>query len=119
MSTIRTNLYIFIIIILAAVAGSGELSAAETKTFQMTAKKYEFIPAVINVNQGDKVVLQVTATDRAHGFGIQEFNVDRALPEGETVTIEFVADRKGEFTIKCTKFCGWGHFSMKAKLIVS
>jgi len=119
MSTIKTNLYIFYIIILAAVVGSGELFAAETKTFQITAKKYEFIPAVINVNQGDKVVLQVTATDREHGFGIKELNIDRVLPKGQTVTIEFIANKKGEFTISCTKLCGWGHFGMKAKLIVS
>lgn len=50
---------------------------------------------------------------------MKEYNIDRVLPKGEMVTIEFVADKKGEFTISCTKFCGWGHFGMKAKLIVS
>lgn len=34
------------------------------------------------------------------------------------VVIEFVASKKGEFTSKCTKFCGLGHFGMKAKLVV-
>lgn len=110
-------IYLFAAIFL--LAGAGNLSAQETKTFQITAKKYDYTPDTIKVNQGDKVVLEVTATDREHGFGIKAYNIDRPLPEGKTVTIEFVADKKGEFTIRCTKFCGWGHWGMKAKLIVS
>lgn len=114
---LNRNVLLFMVVVL--FAGIGTLHAAETKTFQITAKKYEFLPETIKVNQGDKVVLQVTASDRDHGFGISELNIDEALPEGNTVTIEFVAENKGEVTIKCTKFCGWGHFSMNGKLIVS
>ncbi len=115
----RVYRYIYLFMAFSLLTGAGNLHAAETKTFQITAKKYEFNPDTIKVNQGDKVILQVTATDRAHGFGIKELNIDRVLPQGKTVTIEFVANQKGEFTISCTKFCGWGHFDMKAKLIVS
>jgi cytochrome c oxidase subunit 2 len=95
------------------------VSAAETKVIKMTAEKYHFTPETINVNVGDKVVLEITATDTEHGFGLSAFNIDQKLPPGKTVTIEFVADKKGEFTFKCTSFCGWGHFGMTGKLIVS
>ena len=95
------------------------VSAAETKVIKMTAEKYHFTPETINVNVGDKVVLEITATDTEHGFGLSAFNIDQNLPPGKTVTIEFVADKKGEFTFKCTHFCGWGHFGMTGKLIVS
>ena len=115
----RFTRLIYLLAAVALLAGAGTLYAQETRTFQITAKKYDYTPDTITVNQGDKVVLQVTATDRDHGFGIKAYNIDRALPKGQTVTIEFVADKKGEFTIKCTKFCGFGHFGMKAKLIVS
>ncbi len=107
-------IYLFVAIVL--LAGAGDLYAQETRTFQITATKYDFTPGTIKVNQGDKVVLQVTATDRDHGFGIKAYQIDRVLPKDEMVTIEFVADKKGEFTISCTKFCGWGHFGMKAEL---
>jgi cytochrome c oxidase subunit II len=106
-------------IVLSLLITAGNLFAAETKTFQITAKQYEFIPNPIVVNQGDTVVLNVTAIDKDHGFGLKAFNIDRKLPKGETQTIEFVADKKGEFIIKCTKFCGFGHFGMKTKLIVN
>ena len=115
----RFTRLIYLLAAVALLAGAGTLYAQETRTFQITAKKYDYTPDTITVNQGDKVVLQVTATDRDHGFGIKAYNIDRALPKGQTVTIEFVADKKGEFIIKCTKFCGFGHFGMKAKLIVS
>ena len=119
MSNFRFNRYIFLFTVIALIAGAGNLHAAETKTFQITAKKYNFIPGTIKVNQGDKVILQITAADTEHGFGIGAMNINQALPQGKTETIEFVADKKGEFTIRCTKFCGWGHFFMTGKLIVS
>ena len=46
------------------------------------------------MNLGDKVILEITATDTDHGFGLSAFNIDQNLPQGQTVTIEFVADRK-------------------------
>ncbi|MHA2062026.1 MAG: cupredoxin domain-containing protein [Candidatus Sifarchaeia archaeon] len=92
--------------------------AGEMKTFEVRAKKYEFNPGTISVNNGDKVIIKAIANDRDHGIGIKQFNVNSLLPKGKWVTIEFVADKKGEFSIFCSKFCGWKHFNMKSKLIV-
>lgn len=108
-------------IVLSSFVSAGNLFAAEmaTKTIQITAESYKFTPGTITVNQGDRVILKITATDKDHGFGIKAYDINEVLPKGKTVSIEFVASKKGEFTIKCTKFCGWGHFGMKAKLIVT
>ena len=114
--TFRGIIGLFSIVALFNLAG--HLGAAEAKTFEIEAKKYEFIPEKIEVNQGDKVTLKVTAMDTDHGLGIEKYDIDQVLPEGQTVTIEFIADKKGSFTIKCTKFCGWGHFGMKGELVV-
>lgn len=92
--------------------------AGEVRTFEVKAEHYKFIPETITVNQGDKVIIKAMAIDKDHGFGIKEFNINEPLPKGKWVTIEFTADKKGEFTIRCTKFCGWKHFWMKGKLIV-
>jgi len=109
----------FMTVVLLAFGFVTAASAAETKVIKMTAQKYEFTPDTINVHQGDTVVLEITAVDTEHGFGLSAYNIDEKLPKGETVRIEFVADKKGEFTFKCTSFCGWGHFGMNGKLIVS
>ena len=117
----RFRLLIFTMIVLSLFVSAGNLLAAETATkiTQISAESYTFTPGTINEKQGDRVILKVTATDKDHGFGIKAYNINEVLPKGKTVVIEFVASKKGEFTIKCTKFCGLGHFGMKAKLIVT
>jgi cytochrome c oxidase subunit 2 len=85
---------------------------------EMTAKKYEFSPNIVRVKKGDHVRLVITALDRAHGFKIDDFQIDRKLPKGEAVTIDFTADRSGTFPIQCSEFCGLGHKKMKGELII-
>jgi cytochrome c oxidase subunit 2 len=84
----------------------------------MTAKKYEFSPSEIKAHPGETIRLVITALDRKHGFKLDAFGIDRQLPKGEAVTIEFTADRAGTFPFKCSKFCGFGHGKMKGGLIV-
>lgn len=88
------------------------------KEFTMTAKKWAFDPPVITVKQGDKVRLKITSTDVTHGFALTEFNVKVDLVPGKEETVEFVADKKGEFTFFCSVVCGEGHLDMKGKLVV-
>jgi cytochrome c oxidase subunit 2 len=85
----------------------------------VTAKKYEFSPSVITVKQGQHVKLEVTALDRTHGLAIKDYNIDTDLEKDKPATIEFVADKPGEFTFKCSDFCGLGHGKMKGKLVVT
>ena len=84
----------------------------------MTAKKYEYDPAVITVKQGQRVRLIITALDHDHGFKIDAFHVDELLKKGESTAIEFTADMTGTFPFQCSHFCGLGHKGMKGELIV-
>ena len=40
------------------------------------------------------------------------------IKPGKTTTVEFLADKQGEFTIFCSVFCGSGHPTMKGSLVV-
>ncbi|MBW2985358.1 cupredoxin domain-containing protein [Candidatus Woesearchaeota archaeon] len=88
------------------------------KEFDMTAKKWDFEPATIIVNEGDTVILHITSVDVTHGFGLSAFGINEDLRKGETVDIEFIANQKGTFTFKCIVSCGSGHSGMKGQLIV-
>lgn len=88
------------------------------KSFTLTAKNWEFSPSAIKVKKGDTVKLTVVSTDVAHGFSLPDFNVNKQFKAGETVTAEFVADKTGTFTFRCSVFCGAGHKDMKGTLIV-
>jgi len=97
-----------------------ELSSQETniKEFSIVAKQWQFSPSKIEVNEGDSVVLNVRSVDVAHGIAIPAFGVNEYLSPGQTVRMEFVANKKGTFTFSCSVSCGVGHTGMIGKLIV-
>ncbi len=88
------------------------------RVIEVTAKKYDFEPSTIEVQQGERVILRVTSTDRLHGIGIKKFKVNREVPRGKTVDVEFVASEPGTFAVICTEDCGKGHDDMTGTLIV-
>lgn len=91
----------------------------EVKTFNITARQFEFTPNTISVNEGDKVVINLTSEDTEHGFAVTEYNISEIVTAGQTITIEFTADKKGTFTFKCPVNCGEGHTEMVGNLIVN
>jgi cytochrome c oxidase subunit II len=89
-----------------------------TKEINMVAKKWSFEPETITVKQGDTVLLHVESIDVKHGISLPAFGVNENLNAGETVDIEFVADKKGSFPFICSVWCGVGHGGMKGTIIV-
>jgi nitrosocyanin len=84
----------------------------------MTAKNWEFTPSIITVNNGDTVKLHIKSVDITHGFKLSAFGINEDLEPGQTVDVEFVADKAGTFTFVCSVFCGPGHSKMDGQLIV-
>jgi len=95
-----------------------EAPTSNVVEIDMVAKQWDFTPATITVNEGDKVKLNIRSVDVTHGFAIFEFGVNERLTPGNTVNVEFTADRAGEYTFLCTVPCGRGHGGMRGKLIV-
>ncbi|MGH9359399.1 MAG: cupredoxin domain-containing protein [Terriglobia bacterium] len=93
-------------------------AAPQTRVIKMTAKKFQFDPKVITVNQGDRVELTVTSLDTTHGIQIKGYGINRKLKKGVPTTIEFTANKAGTFPFRCSVWCGMGHRRMKGQLIV-
>jgi cytochrome c oxidase subunit 2 len=108
---------------------------ASPQVIEVTAKKYEYSPAPIHVKSGANILLKITATDHDHGFSILTVpdgpgpNSSAGLvftspedcwqlKEGETTTIEFLAQAPGTYSFKCCHVCGFGHRGMKGQLVV-
>lgn len=109
---------------ISTITGSATTTTTTTtqagaKEFSITASQWKFEPNTINVNQGDTVKLQIRSIDVTHGFNLPAFGVNKQLDAGKTITVEFVADKKGTFTFSCSVFCGSGHSGMTGKLVVS
>ena len=88
------------------------------KQFNMIVKQFEFSPKEIKVLEGDTVRITIKNLDVAHGFAINDLNVNQVLPAGKTTTFEFVASKKGTYRFYCSVVCGSGHLSMVGQLIV-
>jgi cytochrome c oxidase subunit II len=63
----------------------------------------------IQVNAGDTVkITLINEDDYDHGIGIDGYGVNERMPASETITVDFVATRKGKFTFYCSVPCGKG-----------
>jgi heme/copper-type cytochrome/quinol oxidase subunit 2 len=113
-------------------AGAPHPSPDATQVVNLTAKKYEFDPSTIRVKQGTKIQLKITATDHAHGFKISDVPDGGGKPglvfassqdcvrigEGQSATVEFVAQYPGTYSFRCCVHCGWRHRDMKGEVVV-
>jgi cytochrome c oxidase subunit 2 len=99
------------------------LPAAEApgaRQFEITAARYQFTPAQIEVRQGETVELVLRSADTDHGLEIKALKLKVAIPKGGTpVSASFVASRAGRFPILCSEYCGSGHRRMRGELIVT
>jgi len=95
-----------------------ETPTSNVVEIDMTARQWNFNPATITVNEGDEVKLNIKSVDVTHGFSISEFGVSERLTPGKTTTVEFTADKAGEYTFFCSVPCGRGHGGMNGKLVV-
>jgi len=95
------------------------LFTGEVKTFNIIARRFSFEPNEIIVQKGDKVRLIITSVDTTHGLTIPEYGININIKGGETITQEFIADKKGQFNFACSIFCGSGHSEMEGMLIVN
>ncbi len=102
-----------------AASDSAESGDQVIREIALTAKRFQFTPSQIEVNEGETVRLTIRALDVTHGFGIPDLGVDEVVdPAGDPVTVEFIADRPGRYRFACTFFCGNGHGEMTGVLTV-
>ena len=95
-----------------------EAPTSNVVEIDIIAKQWDFTPATITVSEGDQVKLNIRSVDVTHGFSLFEFGVNERLTPGQTTTVEFTADKAGEYTFFCSVPCGRGHGGMRGKLIV-
>ena len=85
----------------------------------LVAKKWEWVPAAITVNEGDTVILNITSIDVEHGISLPQFDVDESFGPGDNVLVEFVANKKGIYRFRCNVYCGAGHSDMDGTLTIN
>jgi cytochrome c oxidase subunit II len=82
-----------------ALRAAGRLQIRE---FTVVGNDFAFAPATIEVRQNDLVRVTFRAQDIPHTFTIDEYRIAKRAAAGQTVVIEFRADRAGRFEIYCS-----------------
>ncbi len=87
-----------------------------------TLIRSHYTPDTIRVKQGDKVIIHwtnvETTPNASHGFALSEHNIEVSTDPGEVATVEFIADKPGDFPWYCADFCSPLHLEMMGWLIV-
>lgn len=60
-------------------------------------------PDKLTAQEGDTVEIKITntASDKQHGFSIDEFDVKETIDQGKTTTVKFDVDKAGTFKVYC------------------
>lgn len=94
------------------------LSNPIDRVIRVEASMFQFIPAEITVNAGDRVTIELVATDVVHGFSLDGYDFNLTADPGQTVSNTFVAAQSGSFRFRCSVACGNLHPFMIGKLQV-
>ncbi len=93
-------------------------AAPSTRFFRISARSFEYSPAVIAVNPGDTVTLELVPEDYSHGLYLDGYGLAVTAEPGASARLTFVADRPGSFRFRCSVTCGPLHPFMIGKLMV-
>jgi heme/copper-type cytochrome/quinol oxidase subunit 2 len=100
------------------------MTASIVKIVKKNGKMYfegGWNPRKITVQEGDQVTLIITSLDVDHSFYLPEYHIDKYIPSGQTVTVEFTANKAGVFVFSCgdETLCGATHRFMVGELVVT
>lgn len=109
--------------ILPALAAALVLSARvpradEPRVIEITAKRFEFSPALITLRRGEPVVLRVKSLDVTHGLYQKALGVDATIAPGAATDVALTPREAGRFLTICDHFCGAGHGNMNLTIVV-
>ena len=93
-------------------------AAPADRQIRVEASLFQFTPAEIQINPGDRVTVELVSTDVVHGFSLDGYDFELKADPGQTASGTFVADKTGVFHFRCSVACGNLHPFMIGKLQV-
>ena len=106
---------------IAATAGGlvlGAAAAPDARVVRIEASKFRYDPPTVTLKRGEPVVLELTSSDRSHGFKLVELGIDVKILPGEVTQVRVQPDTAGKFFFACDVFCGSGHEEMEGQIVV-
>lgn len=116
----KTSLLVVIVgAALALASVPGVASGAAVKKITLQAKKFDWIPASIQVKVGQPVELTLVSLDVPHGISSRDLNIPpTTFKKDQPAKVTFTPTEAGTFSFKCSKYCGSKHKKMLGQIIV-
>jgi nitrous-oxide reductase len=88
------------------------------RTWSITASRYKFAPARLEVFQDDLVRIELRTTDIPHSLTIDAYRISKRVDATQPVSFEFRADQAGTFPFYCSLQIEEGCRQMRGELVV-
>jgi cytochrome c oxidase subunit II len=87
-------------------------------SFGYPGKGMAYSQGEFHVPVNRQVQFKMHAQDVIHSFWVPEWRIKKDNVPGITTTATVTPDREGTYQLICTELCGFGHASMRAKVVV-
>jgi cytochrome c oxidase subunit 2 len=87
-------------------------------SFGYPGKDMAFSEGELHVPVNRQVQFKLHAQDVIHSFWVPEWRIKKDNVPGITTTAIVTPDKVGTYQLICTELCGFGHASMRAKVVV-
>lgn len=72
----------------------------------------------LHVPVGQTILIRLTSRDVLHSFWVPSMRVKQDALPGNVIPVWFDAKKPGTYEWVCAELCGWGHYRMRAKVVV-
>jgi heme/copper-type cytochrome/quinol oxidase subunit 2 len=91
----RKAIFLLVLVVASGLIACNDKPSSTKYTFVLvTMRKYSIHPAIINVNQGDNVELDVSTADVQHGFQVPDLGINEPVQPGKPVKIKLNTSKK-------------------------
>lgn len=87
-------------------------------SFAYPGKDYAWSEGEFHVPVNRQIQFKMHAQDVIHSFWVPEWRIKKDNVPGITTTAIVTPDKVGTYQLICTELCGFGHASMRAKVVV-
>jgi cytochrome c oxidase subunit II len=87
-------------------------------SFAYPGKDYAWSEGELHVPVNRQITFKMHAQDVIHSFWVPEWRIKKDNVPGITTTAIVTPDKVGTYQLICTELCGFGHASMRAKVVV-
>jgi cytochrome c oxidase subunit 2 len=87
--------------------------------WQFTYPKYGVTSFELHVPVNQRILIKLQSKDVVHSFWVQEWGPKQDAVPGITTQVRYTPTVIGQFTVRCSQLCGYGHSFMTAPALVT